>query len=117
MRRGPQIQVNVKQQRVRDCDTNKGDRTRCAQKINPARDFQTEQTVYGDEEIARVPTNHTQSQGQEQPLNRRRAQPPPEQQISHPQRQHRAEAVPDESKGFEQTHVKRISGRLQNRER
>ena len=71
----------------------------------------------GDEEIARVPSNHAQSQGQQQPLNRRHAQPPAKQQISHPQRQHRAEAVPDKLKGFDQAHVKRISGRLQNPER
>jgi len=73
--------------------------------------------VNGEEEIASVPANHAQSQSQQQSLNRRGSQSPPKQQISHPQRQHRAEAVPDKLQGFEQAHVKRISGTLQNSER
>ncbi len=57
-----------------------------------------------------MPAGHTPAQAEEQTLNRHQSQTLLEQEIAHPQRQHRAETVTDELERFEQVHAERISG-------
>ena len=57
--------------------------------------------MQSNNQIARVPRGHAHAQAEEQALDRHHSQTLFEQEIAHPQRQHRAETVTDELESFE----------------
>ena len=89
------MNVNVQQQRVTNGDADDGDCIREAQWNIPLCMIQSEQTAKRDDQIARVPADHADTKAKQQPLNRDHAEPLLEQEIPHPQREHRAQAVTD----------------------
>src|SRR5205814_5037096 len=74
------------------------------------RNVEDKQAAQSNNQIARVPPGHAPPEAEEETLNRHHPQTLLEQEIAHPQRQHRAETVTNELEGFEQGHVERISG-------
>ncbi len=70
------------------------------------RDIESKQAAQRNDQIAAVPSRHACRQAQQHAVNRRQAEPLLEQQIPHPERQHRAETVTDKLESFEKGHVK-----------
>jgi hypothetical protein len=84
------MNVNVKQQRV--TEGNADDRSRICQPQGkvPLHVLHAKQTAQRDNQIAPVPSHHAHAERQQQMLNRDHTEPLPEQEISHPDRQHGA---------------------------
>ena len=89
------MNVDVQQQRVTNRDANDRDGVGDPQHRAPMRGVQSKQAAKCDDQITSVPTNHADAEPQQQTLNRNDAESLLEQEISHPQRQHCAQAVTD----------------------
>src|SRR5262249_10694883 len=106
---GPQMDMNVKQQRVADRDADDRYGISSTQERTPARDVETEQAAQGDDQVPGMPPDHAEAETQEEVLDWHCAEPLPEQEIPHPYRQQRAKAVTDKLESFEKRHASPIS--------
>jgi len=61
-----------------------------------------------------VPSGHARRQAKQHAVNTGQAEPLLEQQIAHPERQHRAETVTDELESFEKGHDVRLTAKQFN---